>query len=199
MLNAHRSFDTLHGELRIWRHEGRSHEAFARQNENRRAGSQAMFFGGAGDAPEPSEFEQRIHVWLARPDRRREEWSGMPGSAHGAMTLVEVGQTWWSLDEHGARSNNGSPNMQHGSAVDSAMLDPAQLLAQCEFAVAGRATHAGRDAIRVRSRPSPRDAFLPETYWPQHVWPQELLVDTERGILLRITSLLDGEPFAVSE
>lgn len=200
MLNAHRSFDTLQAELRVWRHTERSAEAFRRQREGRRGTSQLVSFGAGPSDPEPPESEDRLRIWLARPDRRREEWAGAVGGVRTEHTLVEVGASWWSLDEHGAHSNNGDPEMLHGSRIDAALLDPAQLLACRDLELAGRARQAGRDAIRVLSRPSPRDAFLPDTFRPlDDAWPRELLVDAERGVLLRSISLLDGEPFALTE
>jgi hypothetical protein len=57
----------------------------------------------------------------------------------------------------------------------------------------------GRPALRVLSRPSPRAAFLTEAGGHFGHWPQELLVDAERGVLLRLVSLLDEQPFAISE
>jgi hypothetical protein len=65
------------------------------------------------------------------------------------------------------------------------------------FRILGRTMHAGRHAIRVEARPSPRAEVFPES--GPGAWPQELLVDAERGVLLRSAGLLDGEPFAVSE
>jgi hypothetical protein len=203
LLNAHRSFDTLCGELRTWRHDARSHEAFRRQQEGRRGSvsmSTVSFGGASGEAePAPVESEELGRLWLARPDRLREEWSGSAGGTVGATTFVEVGPTWWSLDAHGAYSNNGSPEMQHGSRLPPMMLDPAGLLASRDFEITGDAVHAGRAAIRVVTHASPRDRILPETHQPFETWPQELLVDRERGVLLRSVSLLEGEPFALTE
>jgi hypothetical protein len=203
LLNAHRSFETLCGDVRTWRHDERSHEAFRRQNESRRGSismSRVSFGGASGEAEAvPAESEERGRLWLARPDRLREEWSGAAGGALGPTTLVEVGPTWWSLDTHGAYSNRGSPEVQHGSRLPPMMLDPAGLLASRDLEIAGDAVHAGRTAIRVLAHASPRDGFLPETHQPFETWPQELLVDSERGVLLRSVSLLDGEPFALTE
>jgi hypothetical protein len=200
MLNAHRSFDTLQGELRVWRHEARSHEAFRRQNEGRRGTFQIAISARASEEPAPAESEHRLSVWLQRPDSLREELSAAAGSVQGDSTLVEVGAAWWRLDAQGASSNEGSPEVQHGSQLPPAMLDPAHLLATCDFEIAGNVSHIGRSAIRVLSRPCPRDGFLPETYRPPHeAWLQELLVDAERGVLLRATSVLDGEPFSIAE
>jgi outer membrane lipoprotein-sorting protein len=157
-------------------------------------------FGGASGEPPPPESEERLRVWLQRPDRMREELTTATGFPQGDSTVVQVGPTWWMLDERGASSNERSPEVQHGSHLSGAMLNPAYLLAMREFEITGHVVHGGREAIRVLSHVIPRDSFLPETFWPVHdAWPQELLVDAERGVLLRSVSLLDGEPFAITE
>jgi hypothetical protein len=113
---------------------------------------------------------------------------------------VEVGETWWSFDPRmGAQTNGGSPRIQHGSQIDGAMLDPARLVPSCDFQVLGRTLHAGRAAIRVKSQPRTRAAFISESGAFMGDWPQELLVDAERGVLLRLVSLIDDEPFVITE
>ena len=80
-----------------------------------------------------------------------------------------------------------------------ALIDPSRLLASRALEIGGYAVHAGRRAIRVRATPSPPETFAWEPSAPHGAWPQELLVDAERGIVLRCVSLLDGEPFAIAE
>ncbi len=198
LVNAHRSFATLRGELRTWRHNERSHAAWTWERERSTNTSSQISLAFTGDAdatPVPLESEERTRVWLERPDRLREEWT----DGADASTLVRVGATWWSLGPHGAMTNNGSPNMGHGSRVDRPLLDPAELLSWRDLELAGRTEHLGREAIRVLSHASPRAAFLDQGGFHHGHWPQELLVDAERGVLLRLVSLLDDEPFAISE
>jgi outer membrane lipoprotein-sorting protein len=198
MSRAHRSFATLRGEVRTWRHNERSQAAWAREQEGRSDSSRQMSFSFTAESdapPVPLESEQSTRLWLARPDRLREEWT----DGADASTLVQVGATWWSLGLHGAMTNSGSPEIGHGSRLDRAVLDPAELLSWRDLELAGRTVHAGREAIRVLSRASPRAAFLTEAGGHHGHWPQELLVDAERGVLLRIVSLLGEQPFAISE
>jgi outer membrane lipoprotein-sorting protein len=201
MVGAHRSFRTLRASARMWHHAERSHEAFTR--DNIRHGGTSMVQIAMSDAdstPPPAEMEDTVKVWLARPDRLREEavttWSGEPVES----LLVQVGDTWWSFDPGaGAMTNGSSPNHRHGSRLSRAILDPAELVASRDLEIVGHSVHAGRRAVRVLSRPSVRDPFLSDPGGIGGAWDHELLVDAERGILLRIVSLLDGEPFMIAE
>jgi hypothetical protein len=112
---------------------------------------------------------------------------------------VHVGATWWSYDpDSGAQTNAESRESQAGVHLQRALIDPSLLLPWRRLEVGGYASCAGRRAIRVRLTPSPADAFAWDGRDPGE-WPQELLVDAERGIVLRSVNLLDGEPFSVVE
>lgn len=202
MVNAHRSFRTLRGEVRTWSHSERQHEAFMRAHAARIAsGSSAVIaLSGDGSEPEPVEWEHLLRVWLAPPDRLREELVMARGGASSVSTVVHVGDTWWSYDaDGGAQTNAGSRTSQVGVHFQRALIDPSRLLASRALEIGGYAVHAGRRAIRVRVTPSPPETFAWDHGAPHGEWPQELLVDAERGIVLRCVSLLDGEPFAIAE
>jgi hypothetical protein len=200
MQGAHRSFRTLRGELRFWNHARRHYEAFQRQYGDHALEIGLVSTGEGSDEPIPVETEDRARIWLARPDRLREELTSGHGDRATVSTLVHVGATWWSYNPgSGAMTNDGDPGSQHGSRLQRALVDPAELLPWRELEIAGPAVHAGRPVIRVTSRPSPRDTFLPDVRGISGEWPEEYLVDAERGILLRIATFIDGEPFAVAE
>jgi hypothetical protein len=60
------------------------------------------------------------------------------------------------------------------------------------------ATHAGRPALRLRARERKVDhRTAPVLPWGADA--HELLVDAERGVLLRLVSFIEGEQFALSE
>ena len=203
LVGAHRSFRTLQGEVRTWTHHERSREAFARMQARRGTShSQSLVVLAAdGEAEaDPGVSEVSLRVWLERPDRLREEAVTVSGGRRNEYLLVRVGATWWSFDpDLGAQTNGEDLSHGHGGMLERAMLDPAQLLATSELEVVGRAVHAGRPVIRVFARPSPRDVFLDDPGGMIDCSPRELLVDAERGVLLRSASLLDGEPFATCE
>ena len=112
------------------------------------------------------------------------------------------GELWWSWDErNGATSNQDDPKV--GSGVGEAllfMLDPTRLLGSLAFAVVGRGRVAGRETITAEAVPRRRDPR-------RHPPPFELYdlgadadryrleVDGQRGVLLEVVALRDGEPF----
>jgi outer membrane lipoprotein-sorting protein len=200
MTEAHRSFRTLRGDLRSWTHATRQHEAYRRQYGDDASSEVAIALTDASCEPAPAETEDIVQLWLARPDRLREELTSSYGGTVFEATLVQVGETWWSyVPGTGAQTNDGDPNSVHGTRLRSAMIDPAELLPWRRLEILGRVVHAGRPAIRVASRPSPRDAFLPDAGRTAGDWPEEYLVDAERGVLLSLTTFIDGEPFALCE
>jgi outer membrane lipoprotein-sorting protein len=202
MTGAHRSFRTLRGEVRAWHHEERSREVFERLQARSGGSSSQISISAFGTtpAPLPPEREDRLRIWLAQPDRIREEWQRMQLGERVDSTLVQVGTTWWAFHPGmGAQTNGGAPDFQHGSQLQRSVLDPAGLVASHELEITGRTEHAGRPAIRAVATPAPRAAFLSEQRGFDGEWPMELLVDAERGILLRTVGLLDGEPFTITE
>ena len=139
-----------------------------------------------------------LRIWRA-DDRAREEHEGGPqDGAYG----VRDGELWWSWDErNGATSNQDDPKV--GSGVGEAlgfMLDPTPLLGSLTFAVVGRGRVAGRETVTAAAVPRRRD--------PRHHPPSfelydlgadadcyRLEVDAQRGVLLEVVALRDGEPF----
>jgi outer membrane lipoprotein-sorting protein len=202
MVNAHRSFTTLRGEVRIWHHNERSHEAVMRAHAARvAAGSSASIAQSAeGSEPQPVESEHLLRVWLAPPDRLREELVTTSDGKRSVSTAVHVGDVWWSYDPAGgAQTNAGSRASQIDVHLPRAVIDPGPLLSSRVLEIAGDAVHAGRPAIRLIATPSPAVTFPWQHGAHAGEWPQELLVDAERGIVLRCASLLHGEPFAIVE
>jgi len=202
MVNAHRSFRTLRGEVRNWHHNERNHEAVMRAHKARvaRGSNMTIAVRPEGAEPEPVEWEDTLRVWLAPPDRLREELVMTHDGEPGVAVMVHVGATWWSYTPlGGAQTNAGSPDSVLSAHLQRALLDPAQLLASRVFEIVGPAAWAGRPAVRVMVTPSAREVFSWERGIHVPEWPQELLVDAERGILLRCVNLLDGEPFSTVE
>jgi hypothetical protein len=75
-------------------------------------------------------------------------------------------------------------------------LDPSFLLSTHILHVEGSTTHAGREAIRVKAIPrKSKETLAPEPFWVE-ADEYELLVDKERGILLRYSAKLDGHEYA---
>jgi hypothetical protein len=146
---------------------------------------------GPGNAPLPEMLEIPTRLWLQRPDSVREEMGGR--YPHYG---VRVGETWWMFDEHsGALTNEGDPN--HGAGIGDqleAFLQPAPLIPHFDFEVHGPLEYLGRRALRVSAH---RRSSDPHSHFhipiPIGTDDCELIVDCERGVLLRIKALFEGE------
>jgi len=180
----------------------------AEARQRRRGGGsisiRMMYAWGAGDGPEPPDLQvERTRFWSEPPARLREETE--TGEPHGERTTVIDGELWWTYTpEWGAMSNaalDGEERSRHGFGSGEqyrALLDPSSLPAVLEL---GEIEVDG-GALRVHARP--RDdldrmhgAFF--VHPPHGADAFELVVDRERGVVLRLTALLDGEEMDVTE
>ncbi len=192
-------FRSVEATYRIWRNEERASEALrAGIEEERRRGASISSYGGSCSPTGPVEREEVLRIWRAE-DRAREEHVGGPRSgAYG----VRDGELWWSWDERdGATSNQDDPKVGSGIGEELLfMLDPTPLLGLLRFAVVGRGRVAGRETITADAFPRRRD--------PRHRAQSfelyelgggadcyRLEVDAQRGVLLEVIALRDGEPF----
>lgn len=189
--------------LREWQHIQRGHEAFTRfvqqQGGTGYGGRvQVAAFRGADAEPEPEENEQIVRTWLDG-ERAREEREGR--YAFPALGVRDGKQWWMYSPEHGATSNEVQPNA--GSGIGEAalhLLDPALAAGALRLRVSGEGSVAGRDCIRMTGVPRQSSdhahALHRFGFGADEI---ELLVDRERGVLLRIEARFMGEPFAVTE
>jgi hypothetical protein len=107
-------------------------------------------------------------------------------------------RSWHEVEEEGAwvASLTGDPN---GSGPPLAtLLRPSWLLSGYTLEILGAATTLGREGLRVAATPRPviRNA-APRL--PQPVYPAEVIVDAELGILLRHEEIFQGQPLSVTE
>jgi hypothetical protein len=193
---AGRRTSTVRATVRTWRDPRRLREAF----ERAAAEGGAVLYGGDGDEDDEGESaESVIRVWLAPPDRAREERAGADGEGYG----VRRGPLRWHYDPgSGATSNEKQPEV--GSGIGEELwwlLDPAPVMGLLDFDAIVPGRQAGRATLRVRAVPRARA----EDDWPLArlgaVGADELLldVDAERGALLRIEARFDGRPYSISE
>ena len=143
----------------------------------------------------PSGEEADEHVWLielvAEPGRFRQERRG-PDVEH---VLVFDGERWWDWSPaFGLRSHEDQRGVRHHGGLD--LLDPSGFLAGYALEPAGEAKVAGRPAIRVRVGGSTE--HHPFGLEPG-IGQAELLLDAERGVVLRRAELVDGEEAFVRE
>jgi hypothetical protein len=186
---------------REWRHEARLLEAFHREAARHR-GAVAMMWGHGTGAPKPIEREDRWALWVAPEGRVRAAFSV------GEEEIVAVlrGNQWWHWSPStGGQTNAADPSEggSHGTGPGAALVETATILPALSFEITGRAEAAGRSALAVRATPvlSERDLHGPSGLHGIGSGADEyrLLVDAERGVLLRAEALLGGEPFRLLE
>ncbi len=171
---------TLQCTARHWHHVERGQIAAERwASASRGTQMYARFQGGS----QPETYERSERLWIAKPELFRIE------SDHRMQ--VTRGDTWWSRSEDGITTNDGDPQMRASDPLHeyAAHLDPAVLIPQLTFET------VNGPVVRARTRAN--DQFGPGLLLgggDRHV----LTVD-ERGVVLRIESFIDGEPFRSSE
>jgi hypothetical protein len=159
-------------------------------------------FGPPSPQPSPRErgdFERIWKVWHERPDRWRQE-AGLPGGS-GIEYRVIDGKAFWFYNPHeGAHA--ATTEGRFGPEFEIAyVFDPESGvpdLSYLEMRVVGRIRHAGREALRVEATKPGGWETVPEPLW----WgadDYELVVDAERGVILRLASRLEGQAFDVTE
>ncbi|HEX4670738.1 MAG TPA: hypothetical protein VH279_00650 [Solirubrobacteraceae bacterium] len=185
---------TVRATVRTWWDGRRMREAMERSKGHR----YVTFFERDGEEEEEAAAQSVVRVWLAPPDRVREEREG----AHGVGFGVRRGEVWWHYDaEGGATSNEDEPEIGTGIGEELRwLLDPAPLIGSLDFEAITPARRAGRDVLHVRAvaRAGVDDSALMRL---SAFAADELLldVDTERGALLRIETRFEGQPIEVSE
>lgn len=90
-----------------------------------------------------------------------------------------------------------SQNILAGAAMRE-VWDPAHLVPLLIFDQASHATFRARDAIQVLARPRQHADETASIPWPGSD-EYELIVDTERGVLLRLGARVAGQEFASQE
>ncbi|HJQ29787.1 MAG TPA: hypothetical protein VJ827_10620, partial [Rubrobacter sp.] len=137
---------------------------------------------------------------MEKPDRWRQEAELPDGS--GTEYRVIDGRSFWSYSPrdgaHAATTTTG----RFGPEFEIAYLfDPengAPDLAYLEMRVVGCIRHAGREALRVEATKPGGWETIPEPLW-SGADDYELMVDAERGTILRLASRLAGRAFDVTE
>src|SRR5262245_20806118 len=131
---------------------------------------------------------QATRLWIAKPHRWRQE--------DADSVAVGRGRIWWaSSPDVGFMSNEDDPDFGFGDPLQSfgAHLDPAQLIPLLEFSEVSQ----GRGVLVTHVRPRAGHGYA--VGMPRGGDEHVLTIDTQRGVVLRIESLVGGEPVSVSE
>jgi outer membrane lipoprotein-sorting protein len=179
--------------------EAREHRRYRLQNEayerarRRYAQADLVAISYSGPADLPEEGEATVRGWFAQPNRFREE---RVENGRRYLVLGDGSRFWTSSPEWATVVQDGIGWTLVNPSI-RVLLDPSALLPLLDLEVGGAATTAGREAIVVRG--TPRDYASFDLPLPVGATEHRLLVDAERGVLLRVESLLDGQAFDTLE
>lgn len=197
MHGARNSFRTIRVVIRDWHHVRRGAQAFERHMaaERRRGGRSSFGTRSTGDQSET--YESTSSLWHERPDRWRIQHVQRHDPEPEETVTVIDGDTWWLYSPSmGALTNEGDPGHGVGRAGEH-LLDPSELIPAHDFEIVGSDERAGRPCIVVRARPRPLEHGFHRG--PMGADEVDLLVDAERGVLLRQAARIEGEEYQVSE
>jgi hypothetical protein len=200
MLDSRKRWTTFRARGTEWRDAELVNEAFRHRF---RPGPNAVFVEGIADTPR--EQVESWSLWIELPDKIRAEF-GVGGER---VTVVFRGATWWSISSYSEpMTNGGAPNTRHGMGPGYPLTEPRQLVSALDLEPRGHVTFAGRPAVWVSAVPlvqSRSDATERFTF-DDAVFDlgagadrYALVVDRERGLILRSEALFQGKPFAICE
>jgi hypothetical protein len=171
----------------------RAFRRFAGQVEMARGGGYFHVpLGGVAPGAVVDEHVWRLELW-AEGDRFRQERTG-PDAEH--VLVVDVERWWEWSPAFGLHSHEERRGVRHQGGVQ--LLDPAEFLSGYELEPTGEAVIAERLARRVHVRRTSSAERGPFGLEPG-IDEAELLLDAERGLVLRRAELVDGEEAFVRE
>ena len=193
---ARASYATVHARIRYW-YDADIFSAVQAARPRTSSRTEAALSTRL-DSRQPNALDVVLQeIWFKHPRRWRIQTLSLVGPQ---PLLIVDGDKWWRWDGlHEAISNEESPEpAAMGGAFDPALvvtLDPVRLLGELSFAVTGEDVQAGQVAFRARAIPRDRDA--------RGLWSgaddYDVLIDRQRGVLLRATARVQGREFAGSE
>jgi outer membrane lipoprotein-sorting protein len=185
---------TVAATLRIWRRRELEDRARKRWEQSLARGggvpgtvTMALF---PAAQPPTGEHVETIRLWIAKPDRSRQEYGDSVNVMNGAL--------WSSYHPpQGYLTNAGESRQGYSDPVHAFghVFDPARLLPALEFDAP-----VERDGVLVvAARPRRGSRFAPPYGIGHGADEHELVVDPRLGVVLRTESRLEGEPFLVWE
>ena len=200
MFGAKDRYRTARAIIREWRDEKTVAEVrerfYASEAYRRTFGHEAGTLGPPRH--ETEDFKRIWKVWHERPDRWRQEAELSDGAEY---RVIDGGTFWHYSREEGARAATTATGAFGPEFEIAYVFDPdsgAPDLYCLEMRVVGRTRQAGREALRVEATMPGGWEHVPEPMW----WgadDYELVVDAERGAVLRLASRLEGRAFDVTE
>jgi hypothetical protein len=163
----------------------------------------------------PREWNIRNKVWWQKPTC----WRSERHDDNESLTEILCKGSWWThssspnklitnIEPHEKTSGVRIRNIRlsEGEAIpsledkikDVPIVDPSFLLAIHDLHPEENVIHAGREAVRVRSFSRKGRDYSWEPFFWSGADEYELLVDRERGILLRYSASYGGQEYAIA-
>lgn len=141
--------------------------------------------------------ETTTRLWATWPDRLRWETAFTRDGVEGTSVGVKEGELFWErIGDGEIRTNDGrEPHTTMTTAVEL-LLDPSRLLGDYRFEIGAPTTWHKRRALEVTA--SSRPGARPGMFGPLSD-QLALVVDEDRGVLLRAAVVVDGEELSSSE
>lgn len=141
-----------------------------------------------GDGDLPEEGEATLRLWFEQPNRFREE------RVESGREMLHLGDglRWWVSSPEWATVVQEGNGWEQEASIARTLLDPAGLIPATELEVRGRSQVAGRNGIALHATPRGPHPHPPLAWGAS---THELVVDAERGVLLRVASSLDSVVF----
>lgn len=187
--NSARRWRTLRAVGEEWRDEDHSLGAFVR----RLPPGGIMSMRGA---PGPANRDPRWQMWIRRPDQARVEFGGAHQTR--SIQITNRPRMWVALPNGQShvdeRRGGGRPEL----GPPGVLVETSSISAALDLGVVERTRMLGREAWAVRARPGEEDLrrqpglLNPLVRGADDV---KLVVDAERGVLLRLEAFLGGAPF----
>jgi outer membrane lipoprotein-sorting protein len=195
--HASASFRTLRATIQFSRDTEKYSEARDRHAErlSQEGGGNVIRLVAVGDDDEPSPATEKTtgRLWIEQPARFREEYE----DEWGLHVTISDGEAFWRRDPRlGAWREEISEDSRF--IFTRLLLDPAPLVPELALDVLGKVQHAGRLAHHMRGVPKHPVSWDDLYGLAPGADEYALLIDAERGMLLRAGALLDGKEFAVS-
>ncbi|HLU10183.1 MAG TPA: hypothetical protein VK003_10990 [Oceanobacillus sp.] len=214
LYTARERFTTIQVAWQYWYQPDKMNIITERWAASKPSGSVAVLKSKSTSETESSVISRYFRrVWWQKPDCWRDEDQREEG---GSTITIICGGKWWAFspgiqtlytnvttEEPGHHQNireikiGSAPDIED-RIDDIPLLDPSFLLASHDLQIISDTVHAERDAIQIKAiyRKGKSRSYEP-MFWST-ADEYELLIDKERGILLRYAAKLAGEEFAVA-
>jgi hypothetical protein len=142
-------------------------------------------------------LETTTRLWASRPDRWRWETSFVRNGVEETSVGVKDGELFWErIGDGEIHTNEGREEHSTVRSSVELLFDPSPLLGDYRFEIGAPTMHHNRRALEVAA--SSRPGARPHGFGPLSD-QLALLVDEDRGVLLRAAVVVDGEELLTSE